>query len=267
MRQLSLFPGETHGAKSEPRVATLLDEPRREAPPRPSRIRTIDGGASLVLAARLSTLLREPVEVELTDNAWTMVSYRRVSGRLHFRLHHMFTRAHEPVMRALAGFTGRNRRTHGRAIDEYVREHRDLIRPATPRAEPPLSPSGRVHDLAVIYDAINARHFRDEVNARIGWGRRTPGGRRRSIKMGVYFHDQKVIRIHPALDDERVPRHFVEMVVFHEMLHQIFPPRVDDAGRRIVHGSEFRAAERRFPGYDRARAWEKAHLHLLLKQR
>jgi predicted metal-dependent hydrolase len=85
--------------------------------------------------------------------------------------------------------------------------------------------------------------------------------------MGVYFHDQKVIRIHPALDDERVPRHFVEMVVFHEMLHQIFPPRIDDEGRRCVHGSEFRAAERSFPGYHRARAWEKAHLHLLLKHR
>ena len=30
---------------------------------------------------------------------------------------------------------------------------------------------------------------------------------------------------------------------------------------------EFRAAERQYPGYDRARAWEKAHLHLLLRQR
>jgi len=85
--------------------------------------------------------------------------------------------------------------------------------------------------------------------------------------MGVYFHDQKVIRIHPALDDARVPRYFVEMVVFHEMLHQIHPPAVDAVGRRIVHGPDFRAAERRFPGYLRARAWEKAHLHLLLRQR
>ena len=85
--------------------------------------------------------------------------------------------------------------------------------------------------------------------------------------MGVYFHEQKVIRIHPALDDDRVPLHFVEMVVFHEMLHQVFPPELDEDGRRIVHGPSFRAAERRFPGYERARAWEKAHLHLLLRQR
>jgi hypothetical protein len=261
MRQLSLFPSEP-AQRSEPRVAIALDDDAK-----PSRIHVVPDGASLVLASRLSSLLREPVEVELTDNAWTMVSYRRVQGRLRFRLHHMFARAHEPVMRALAGFTGRNRRAHGRAIDEYVRQNRELIRPAVPRVEPPLSPRGRVHDLAEIYAGLNVRHFESSVRARIGWGRRSPAGRRRSIKMGVYFHDQKVIRIHPALDDGRVPRYFVEMVVFHEMLHQIFPPEIDWAGRRIVHGPEFRAAERGFPGYLRARTWEKAHLHLLLRQR
>jgi len=261
MRQLSLFPGET-SARSEPRVAVALDEPQR-----PSRIHVVPHGASLVLASRLASLLREPVEVELTDNAWTMVSYRRVQGKLRFRLHHMFTRAHEPVVRALAGFTGRNRRAHGRAIDEYVRQNRELIRAVPPRPLLPLAPRGRVHDLAEIYAALNAAFFDGLVHARIGWGRRSPGGRRRSIKMGVYFHDQKVIRIHPALDDQRVPRHFVEMVVFHEMLHQVHPPEVDGKGRRVVHGKAFRAAERRFPGYGRARAWEKAHLHLLLRQR
>jgi len=261
MRQLPLFLSET-APRSEPRVAVAL-----EPEPRPSRIHLVPHGASLVLASRLSSLLREPVEVELTDNAWTMVSYRRVEGRLRFRLHHMFAAAHEPVMRALAGFTGRNRRVHGRAIDDYVRQNRELIRPLEPRPEAPLSPNGRVHDLAEIYASLNERHFAESVLARIGWGRHSPGGRRRSIKMGVYFHDQKVIRIHPALDDLRVPRYFVEMVVFHEMLHQIHPPAMDDAGRRIVHGPEFRAAERRFPGYLRARAWEKAHLHLLLRQR
>src|SRR5213075_572319 len=151
MRQLSLFPSENSSPRSEPRVATLLPEEK------PSRIHVVPHGASLVLAARLTSLLREPVEVELTDNAWTMVSYRRVEGRLRFRLHHMFAAAHEPVMRALAGFTGRNRRAHGRAIDEYVRQNRELIKPAAPRAEPPLAARGRVHDLAAIYDALNAR--------------------------------------------------------------------------------------------------------------
>jgi len=220
-----------------------------------------------VLAERLGRILREPVDVHLTDNAWTMVSFKRLQGRVRFRLHHMFSAANDDVVRALAGFTGRNRRTHGRAIDEYIRTNRDLIRAVPERPQQKLTQRGRVHDLGEIFAHLNAHHFDGRLHARIGWGRRGPGGRRRSIKMGVYLHDQKLIRIHPALDDERVPRHFVELVVFHEMLHQAIPPVNARDGRRIVHGRDFRIRERRFPGYARARAWEKQNLHLLLRHR
>ena len=224
-------------------------------------------GGTLHLAERLGALLSEPVDVELTDNAWTMVSFKREQGRLRFRLHHMFGGAAEPVVRAIAGFTGRSRKAAGRAIDDYIREHRHLIKPRARSTEPQLSTSGSVYDLEEIYHRLNAAHFGGRVEARIGWGRRAPGRRRRSIKMGVYFHERKLIKIHPALDDARVPRLFVEMVVFHEMLHQIIPPKVDAGGRRCVHGPAFREAERAFPEYERARAWEKAHLGLLLRQR
>jgi len=223
--------------------------------------------AGAVLADELTRLLREPVEVQLTDNAWTMVSYKRLQGRVRFRLHHMFASAHEDVVRALAGFTGRNRRAHGRAIDAYIRDHRDLIRPPCDRPAPALEQRGRVHDLAAIFARLNAEQFGGRIDARIGWGRRAPLGRRSSMKMGVYLHEQKLIRIHPALDHEQVPRHFVELVVFHEMLHQAVPPAVGADGKRVVHGPEFRERERSFPGYARARAWEKANLHLLLRQR
>jgi hypothetical protein len=222
--------------------------------------------AAPLLAERLARVLREPVDVQLTDNAWTMVSYKRDGGRVRFRVHHMFAAAHDGVIRALAGFTGRNRRHHGRAIDEYIRAHKHLIR-AQHREPSPLEQRGRVHDLAEIYARLNTEQFGGAVDARIGWGRRPPGGRRRSIKMGVYLHEQKLIRIHPALDDERVPRHFVELVVFHEMLHQVIPPVVAPDGRRIVHGPQFRSRERRFPGYERARTWERQNLNLLLKHR
>ena len=249
-QQLPLFAG----GRPAGRAATLPDRPAPQA-------------ASLVLAERIGCVLREPVEVQLTDNAWTMVSFKRLQGRVRFRLHYMFSAAEEEVVRALAGFTGRNRRAHGRAIDDYIRRNRELIRSAPQRQPQQVTGRGRVHDLGAFFADLNARHFSAAVEARIGWGRRGPGGRKRSIKMGVYLHEQKLIRIHPALDDERVPRHFVELVVFHEMLHQAIPPVTARDGRRIVHGRDFRSRERRFPGYDRARAWEKQNLHLLLRQR
>ena len=56
------------------------------------------------------------------------------------------------------------------------------------------------------------------------------------------------------------------MVVFHEMLHQAVPA-VERDGRRVVHGREFRARERAYPDFERARLWEERHLNLLLAPR
>ena len=259
MSQLSLPLWTTDRIRDERTAPSLVPEgePSAQAP----------SPASLVLAARLGGLLREPIEVELTDNGWTMVSWKRLDGRLRFRLHHMFSGASESVVRALAGFTGKSRRVHGRAIDEFIRTNRHLITASRAKRQVQLATRGLVHDLADVLGSLNAGYFDNRVTARIGWSRRAPPGHRRSIKMGVYFHDQRLIRIHPALDDEQVPRNFVELVVFHEMLHQVIPPTTGDSGRRCVHGREFREAERRFAGYESARGWEKANLHLLLRQR
>jgi predicted SprT family Zn-dependent metalloprotease len=81
--------------------------------------------------------------------------------------------------------------------------------------------------------------------------------------MGVYLHEARAIRVHPALDRTEVPEFFVEAVIFHEMLHQVVPVE-ELGGRRVVHGREFRRRERAFPGHARAKAWERENLHVLL---
>src|SRR5438094_6961533 len=125
--------------------------------------------AASLLAERIGRLLREPVDVHLTDNAWTMVSFKRLQGRVRFRLHHMFSAANDDVVRALAGFTGRNRRTHGRAIDDYIRDNRDLIRVVPEGPQQNVTERGRVHDLGEIFARLNAEHFHGSLEARIGW--------------------------------------------------------------------------------------------------
>jgi hypothetical protein len=85
--------------------------------------------------------------------------------------------------------------------------------------------------------------------------------------MGSYSADTKVIRIHPALDQKRVPRFFVEWIVFHEMLHQVHRARRLADGRRCVHTPEFLEQERTFHDYERAIRWEHENLDLLLQSR
>ena len=70
--------------------------------------------------------------------------------------------------------------------------------------------------------------------------------------MGAYYHETRTILIHPALDRAEVPRYFVELVVFHEMLHQAVPQERSETGRRNIHSDEFRRREALFRDFERA---------------
>jgi hypothetical protein len=218
------------------------------------------------IADEMAGSLGEPVKLTVHDNRSTMVSFRRVGGGLHFRVHHMFLEAPGEVLRALAAFAGTargataRRREASRRIDRFVRDQRDRI--GAPRVGR-LQSRGRVHDLGALFDRLNASEFGGAVQARIGWGAVRPGRRRRTVKTGVYLHEARAIRIHPTLDRPEVPEFYVAAVVFHEMLHQVVPVH-ERNGRRVVHGAEFRRRERAYADYQRSRDWEKAHLGLLL---
>src|SRR5262249_23445583 len=117
-----------------------------------------------------------------------------------------------------------------------------------------------------LFDALNERYFDVAVDARITWGK-AAAIRRRSIKLGSYHANEKLIRIHPALDQSFVPAYFVEFVVFHEMLHERLGTKLRMDGRRCVHPPEFRALEARFPHAAAALKWEKDNINRLLRYR
>ncbi len=223
-------------------------------------------GAARRIADAIADLLGERVRLTVHDNRSTMVSFRRVAGAVHYRVHHMFLEAPGEVVGALAAFAGparhwaSRRREAGGRIDAFVRARRDRI--GAPRVGV-LQPAGRAHDLQAIFDRLNREEFGGEIEARIGWGAVRPGRRRRTVKTGVYLADARVIRIHPTLDRPSVPGFYVAAVVFHEMLHQAVPAR-EAGGRRVIHGAEFRRRERAYHDHERARAWEASHLALLL---
>ena len=216
------------------------------------------------LARSLSVALRQPVTLFVTDNRSTMLSFRKGTANLQVRVHHLFLDAPPEVARAIADYAGKGSRRAGRAIDRYVKQRQASIRAALPHEKSrPVSAVGRHHDLRRYFAHLNREYFGEQVRARIGWGAFSRRRRRRSIRMGVYDHDTRTIRIHPALDRPDVPAFFVAYIVFHEMLHQVIPARAR-GGRHQHHSAEFRRRERACPDYERAISWEKTHLGLLL---
>jgi hypothetical protein len=221
----------------------------------------------LGLERRLLALLPagRGLTIKLTDNRYTMVMVRRGTAEYTVRLHRMFAGADIKLLRALARYVVFNDPRASAVIGGFIEENQHVIRgqPRRPRRVV-LRTAGRAHDLRAIYDRLNREYFEGKLDARITWGsaprRQRP---RRSIKMGSFAVEDRLIRIHPVLDHPSVPDYFVAWIVFHEMLHGKYEV-VRKGDRRCFHTKEFIAEERTFRDYQRACAWERANMDRLL---
>jgi predicted metal-dependent hydrolase len=215
------------------------------------------------LRRELERLTGHTVALIVTDNTSTMMTVKRdkSGGGFKLRIHRMFLQADPRVIRALGDWVRRPRSGEsGAVIDEFIRKHRHLIRRRRPNEI--LITEGIHHDLREMYDTLNRKHFQGAVTAGITWGRMPPSRRRRSIRFGSYTAEDRLIRIHPLLDQAFVPDYFVRYIVFHEMLHAYLGLGKATNGRRCVHSPEFRRREQRYPDYDRAVEWQSSASNL-----
>lgn len=221
------------------------------------------------LAARLRELCGARLDLTLTDNASTMMTFKPGTFRrpAQLRVHRMFAGAPPEVVEALAQWSlGRRRRAVCQTLDDFIAANRHLIRRKPIEVER-LQTEGAFHDLQRYYLEVNTREFDNLIDAPITWGKVPPQRRRRSIRLGSYSPTDHLIRIHPYLDQAFVPAFFVRYIVFHEMLHAELGIEVAPSGRRCIHTRAFSQREREYHDYDRATAWndDPANLRRLLR--
>jgi hypothetical protein len=224
-------------------------------------------GARQLLERKLSQVATKPVILSVTDNCRSMISFADRGGILRARLHHMFLDAPAGVKNAVVRYIARRDREASLIVGSYIEASSHRIRAARPFRRP-LHTHGQSHDLLSIFGGLNDKYFGGTVDALITWGRvgARRGESRRTLKLGSYSATERLIRVHPTLDRGWVPRYFVSYIVYHEMLHHVIP--AEDAGsRRILHPPKFHEREGLFRDYDRALAWERTHIHRLLRAR
>jgi len=232
-------------------------------------------GARQTLERRFIAAFAGPVQLAVTDNRRRMVSYTQVKGTLRARVHMMFLGAPDRVQGSLVDFVVQGDRQASQVVGDFIEANTHRIR-ASRSVLGPLRTRGRRHDLMQILADVNERYFASSVSdVLITWGRRTAPGRgagrkstkkRATIKLGSYSASERLIRIHPVLDADWVPRYFVSYIVYHELLHHVIPAeRV--GGRAVLHPVEFERRESEFRHYERAMEWEKKHIDRLLRAR
>jgi hypothetical protein len=183
---------------------------------------------------------------------------RLEEGRLRVRISDLLAGAPAPVAEALAyillGKLYRKQipRLYSHRYRLYL-NRRDMRRQAhlvrQIRGRKFISgPQGRHHNLEELFERLNAEFFDGLMGRpRLGWSRQAS-----RTMLGHFDPSHRAIIISRIFDDPAVPALALEYVMFHEMLHLRYP--VEHSGaRRRVHTKEFRAAEKKFPEFTRAK--------------
>lgn len=115
-----------------------------------------------------------------------------------------------------------------------------------------LAPQGERFDLQPMFAALNRQYFEDGLaTPQLGWSARPW-----LAQLGCFDPALNQIVLSSQLDREGVPRYAVEYVLFHEMLHMKHPVRRVACGLQS-HSPRFRAEEKRYHDYERARRYFK----------
>lgn len=109
--------------------------------------------------------------------------------------------------------------------------------------------AGIYHDLGGSFKRVNTGYFGGSLpNPHLTWSRTFT-----FRKFGHYNRMRDTVMVSSTLDQENVPQHTVDFIIYHELLHKKLGVRWNN-GRMSVHTPEFLLAEKRFEQYDQAKA-------------
>ena len=208
------------------------------------------------------------------------ISLNRLPGRRPLTIPMFLINAPEPVKKALIAWAflpidnkrkrskeEQQRRKH---IEEFIYKHLNehgLLKPSISRiGREKLSheTTGNKFDLKEIYTRINTSYFDNKIKAYLRWG--IPGSTTsyQTVRRSKDGSCWNLITIADIYNHTVIPQFAIESVMFHEMLHIAIPPYRRN-GKNVIHGKEFKAAEKLFPHFERWREWENDELKLILK--
>jgi Protein of unknown function DUF45 len=126
----------------------------------------------------------------------------------------------------------------GKTRQRILRFRRKRARRAEHRA------AGTHHDLARLFDALNARYFETALERpHLGWSSRSWRS-----QLGCFDPALHQIVLNRQLDGAQIPEYVVAYVLYHEMLHLKHPIKFARC-RRESHSPEFRREEKIFADY------------------
>jgi len=224
-------------------------------------ITPVPGGAALCqrMFTRIGCAGPPPAfRVEFYPYSSLVLTIRRRDEQMIVRFSDLLQRAPLAVLEGAAAlllckiYRRRTRRALVAPYHAYAKSHktrervqdmrRGRVRPAA------LHAAGQQFDLNGLFDDLNARFFAGGLEKpHLGWSMR--GWRR---QFGSFDPGPNQILLNRRMDRPEILQYVVEYVLYHEMLHVKHPTRKSGCSL-ISHSAGFRAEEKLFPEFERAR--------------
>ncbi len=194
------------------------------------------------------------ISLVITDNSTSMLSIKTERNSVSIRLNRIFLSAESNVFNEIADFI-KNRKKNTPLIRNFINQNTHCLKKRTQRRVN-IHTHGKYYNLLEIYHSINKKYFEERISPSITWGTKRPRRAAAKRTLGSYSSHNNMIRINPLLDSKKVPRYFLEFIIYHEMLHADMDIETD-TGRRSMHSKEFRKREKQFKYYYKSLTWEK----------
>lgn len=212
----------------------------------------------------LSSLISKRVVIELNRNERSFIRIAHCSSDgLHLSLHRLFLTAPLKILQALARFL-KGDRSARLLLTHFIHTCKDL---SNTTCRKNLQTAGEHHALDDCYRRMSDRYFPRADPLAVTWYAQSRPRAGRSITLGLFDRQKQLIKVHRLLDRAEVPSLYIEFVLYHEALHNIFLPMIDESRENLrLHPLSFKRAERAFEGYRECRLWQRTHLFAMLER-
>jgi len=243
-----------------PYLWDLLPEPHSASALSPKQLAGVYFEAYRRLVGRAPRSIRG-IQVSFYPYSEVQAKIQRQDGVLRVRisevLRDMPERLHQALALVLVGKL--ERKVYPKAEEERFDRYAvsDLIQQRMaeqarhrPKRSRHYGTKGRKFDLHEIFDRVNRQYFGGEFpRPSLSWTRSQSRHR-----MGYVDEERNKVYISRTMDRLSVPRYAIEFIMYHELLHLVYPS--ERRGRRVLHHTkDFRRAERKFKHYAKARRW------------
>ena len=216
---------------------------------------------SICLLEKLESNSSKKIKLKINDNRTTMLSVKWEPDCTKVSLHRMFLEAPIEVLDSIGSYIRRENPAIDRTVKTFIEEKLRLLDYSRRLDQKKMSTKGTVYDLQAMYDGLNEKYFGGQLQLSVTWfGPRKPKNRTK-ISLGLYQETLKLIKIHKLLDNKRFPYYILEYVMYHEMVHFVCPPYVDENGVSRIHHKAFTEREQQYQLFHQADQWIKQHQH------